>query len=58
MQSHEVTEHTVSNSHGPVVKTPKQVKTSKAGGKGLIPGWEIKIPHAVWCGQKIKKKKQ
>ena len=20
-------------------------------GLGLIPGWEAKLPHAVWCGQ-------
>ena len=36
---------------GPVVKT----SPSSAGGVGLIPGWEAKIPHASW--QKKKKKK-
>ena len=36
----------------PVVKT----LPSNAGGMGLIPGWGAKIPHAVWCGQKLKKK--
>ena len=33
---------------GSVVKTPPF----------LIPGWGTKIPHAMWCGQKVKKKKQ
>ena len=27
-------------------------QTSNAGGIGLIPSWETKIPHAVWYGQK------
>ena len=31
------------------------VKTSYAGGVGLTPGWETKIPNA-WCSQKKKKK--
>ena len=26
-----------------------------AGDTGLIPGQGIKVPHAVWCGQKKKK---
>ena len=26
-----------------------------AGGTGLIPGWRTKIPHSVWCNQKINK---
>ena len=30
--------------------------TSIAGGAGSIPGWGTKIPHAVWCSQKIKNK--
>ena len=25
-----------------------------ASNAGLIPGWETKIPHAMWCGQKKK----
>ena len=33
---------------GPVVKTPH----FKAGGAGLLPGQETKIPHAVQHGQK------
>ena len=37
---------------GPVVKT----RTSTAGGMGSIPGLGIKIPHAVWCSQKLKNK--
>ena len=24
-------------------------------GTGSIPGWGTKIPHAKWCGQKVKK---
>ena len=28
------------------------------GGTGLIPGREIKMPRAVWQGQKNKKQKQ
>lgn len=44
---------------GPVVKTPY---ASNAvgwawGGTGSISGWEPKILHALWCGQKIKKTK-
>ena len=39
---------------GPVVKT----LPSNAGGMGPIPGWGTKIPHAVGCGQKLKKKKK
>ena len=27
---------------------------SNAGGAGSIPGWGTEIPHAAWCGQKIK----
>ena len=27
--------------------------TANVGGKGLLPGWGTKIPHAVWDGQKI-----
>ena len=26
--------------------------TPNAGGRGLIPGWGTKIPHAAWSGQK------
>ena len=26
--------------------------TSTAGGTGSTPGWETKIPHAMWRGQK------
>ena len=37
----------------PVVKTP----ASNAGGMGLISEWGTKIPHALQCGQKKKKKK-
>ena len=29
-----------------------------AGGKGLIPGWGTKVPHAVWCGQKNLRKNE
>ena len=32
------------------------VKTSYAGGVGLTPGWETKVPNA-WCSKKKKKKK-
>ena len=39
---------------GPVVK----IQPSNAGGMGSIPGWGIKIPHAAWCGQNIKKKEK
>ena len=38
----------------PVVKTPP----SKAGGSGLIPVQETKIPHAERNGQKLKEKKK
>ena len=38
---------------GPVVKT----LPSNTGDMGSIPGWGTKIPHAVGCGQKLKKKK-
>ena len=27
---------------------------SNVGDAGLIPGWGIKIPHAMWCSQKKK----
>ena len=30
---------------------------ANAGGMGLIPGQATKIPHAMQCGQKIKKQK-
>ena len=30
-----------------------RIHTSTAEGSGLIPGQETKIPHVVWCGQKI-----
>ena len=39
-------------SSGPVVKT----SPSNAEGKGSIPGWRTKIPHAVHCGRKIEEK--
>ena len=29
-----------------------RLHVSKAVDVGLIPGWETKIPHALWCGQK------
>ena len=35
---------------GPLVKNP----LSNAGGVGSIPGRGTKIPHATWCGQKLK----
>ena len=38
---------------GPVVKTP----SCQHRGTSSIPGQGTKIPHAAWCGQKIKKKK-
>ena len=31
---------------------------SIAAGTGLIPDWGTKIPHAAWCGHKLKKKKK
>ena len=37
---------------GPVVEN----LPANAGGTGLIPGQDTKIPHVVWCGQKKKKK--
>ena len=37
----------------PGVKTP----ASTTGDAGSIPGWGTKIPHAVWCSQKIEKKR-
>ena len=27
-----------------------KLHTSNAGGSGLIPGQEAKIPHGTWCG--------
>jgi len=27
-------------------------------GMGLMSGWGTKIPHILWCGQKLKKKKK
>ena len=30
---------------------------SSTGGSGLIPGWGTKIPHVIWCSQKIKYRK-
>ena len=38
---------------GPVVKIP----WFQCRGMGSIPGWETRIPHAVWHGQNILKKK-
>ena len=35
-----------------------RLSTSTAGGVGLIPGWGAKTSHALWCGQKLKKKKK
>lgn len=29
---------------------------SNAGGEGLIPGWDIKIPHATRMAKKTRKK--
>ena len=29
--------------------------SSSVEGEGLIPGWGTKIPHAVWCSQKVNK---
>ena len=40
-----------------MVKTPCS-QCRNAGDVGLIPGQETKIPHAVWCSQKKKKKKR
>ena len=40
----------------PVVKTP--LRASTAGGTDSIPGQGTKIPHAAWCGQKIKTKEK
>lgn len=39
-------------SGGPVVKAPP----SNVGGAGLIPGRETKVPHAMGCSQKLKRK--
>ena len=39
---------------GPVVKTPP----SNAGGAGSIPGQRAKVPHALRCSQKFKKKER
>ena len=35
-----------------------RLHASTAVGAGLIPGRGTKIPHTVWCGQKIKLKKK
>ena len=35
-----------------------RLHASNAGGTGLIPGREAKIPHAAWRGQKKKKRKE
>ena len=35
-----------------------RLHASNAGGAGLIPGWETKIPRAMWRGQKIEKVKK
>ena len=37
---------------GPVVKAPP----SNVGGTGLIPGQGTKVPHAMGCSQKLKRK--
>ena len=34
-----------------------RLHAANAGGTGSIPGGGTKIPHAAWCGQKVKKKK-
>ena len=34
--------------------TPLAVSAANAGCAGSIPGRGVKIPHAMWCGQKIK----
>ena len=34
-----------------------KIHTSNTGGAGLIPGWGIKIPQAMWHSPKKKKKK-
>ena len=34
-----------------------RLRASTAGGKGSIPGWGTKIPHAVQRSQKIKNNK-
>ena len=39
---------------GPVVETP----CCQYRGTGLISGWETRFPHAMWYGQKDKKKKK
>ena len=38
--------------------THSSTPPSNAGSVGLIPGWGIKVPHAVGYGQKLKKKKR
>ena len=36
-----------------------KISPSRAGGVGSIPGWEAKIPHALWSvSQSIKKNKR
>ena len=35
-----------------------RLHAANAGGTGSIPGGGTKIPHAAWCGQKVKKKKK
>ena len=30
-----------------------RLHASSMGALGLIPGWETKIPHAMWHGQKM-----
>ena len=35
-----------------------RIHIPNAGGTGLIPGWETKIPHSAQCDQKDKKKKK
>ena len=34
------------------------LRASTAGGAGSIPGWGTKIPHAIRCGQNLKKEKK
>ena len=34
-----------------------RLHTPKTGGMGSIPGWGTKIPQAVWCSQKKRKRK-
>ena len=35
-----------------------RLHASTARDVGSIPGWGTKIPHAMWCSQKVKKKKK